>query len=114
MAIVQVLVSDLTRTFPSEERITWSRCQCDLARALFRIALSLPPGTYMYAQLVQLATYDALVIFFETYELRRSSIHNVTRALADGTRTMREHVQASKARPIYKPSALLEGGDEII
>jgi hypothetical protein len=40
------------RDFPSEGRTTWVRRYCKLARVLMRIVLPVPPGTYMYAQLI--------------------------------------------------------------
>jgi hypothetical protein len=40
------------RAFPSEGRTTWVRRYSNLARAVMRTVLLVPPGTYMYAQLI--------------------------------------------------------------
>jgi hypothetical protein len=40
------------RAFPSEGCTTWVRRYCNLARVMMRIVLPVPPGTYMYAQLI--------------------------------------------------------------
>jgi hypothetical protein len=42
----------LIRDFPSEGRTTWVRRYCNLTRGLMRTVLPVPPGTYMYAQLI--------------------------------------------------------------
>jgi hypothetical protein len=40
------------RDLPSEGRTSWVRCYCNLVGVLMRIILSVPPGTYKYAQII--------------------------------------------------------------
>jgi hypothetical protein len=42
----------IIRAFPSEGRTTWVRRYFSLARVPMRNVLPIPPGTYMYAQLI--------------------------------------------------------------
>jgi hypothetical protein len=44
------------RAFPSEGRTSWVRRYCNLASVWIRtILLPVPPGTYKYAHLIELA-----------------------------------------------------------
>jgi hypothetical protein len=45
----------LIRAFPSDGRTTWVRRLCSISKGLMRAVQPVPPGTYMYAYLIQLA-----------------------------------------------------------
>jgi hypothetical protein len=69
--IVHVLVTNSIRAFPSEGRTTWLRRYRPLARVLMRIVLTLPLGTYTYAQLIYMARRRAGMISRDKHSARR-------------------------------------------